>query len=178
MIALLSQNALVTPGVQYVDDFDLPPEQVASARRIETLARKINLLLDVIMQESGKPFDFAAVKAHAKAQGYELSRTRWSLLLNGKHQVVPEETLRVIANVFDVDPEYLLQEDGKLPEQVEAELELLRALRRAEVRNFAIRALGPVDQKALTSIINILGNEPPAPPEHKPDPLWPYMDCT
>lgn len=139
-----------------MSDFDLTPEQVASAKRIETLARKINLLLDVIMQESGKPFDFAAVRAHAKQQGYDLSRTRWSLLVNGKQQFVPDEALIVIAEVFDVDPEYLLQEDGKLPEQVEAELELLRSLRRAEVRNFAARALGPVDPEALKAIARIL----------------------
>lgn len=49
-----------------------------------------------------------------------------------------------------------MEEDGKLPERVEAGLELLRSLRRAEVRNFAARALGPVDPEALRAISKIL----------------------
>ncbi|TDK25937.1 hypothetical protein E2F48_11470 [Arthrobacter crusticola] len=64
--------------------------------------------------------------------------------------------MRALATVFDVDPEYLLQEDGKLPERVEAELERLRTLRRAEVRSFVARALGPVDPEALEAIAKIL----------------------
>lgn len=143
-----------------MDDIDLPPERRAGIRRAETLARKINLLLDVIMSDSGKPFDYPAIRDGAQeAAGYYISRTRWSLLKQGKEQVVPDEALRAIAAVFDVDPEYLLQEDGKLPQQVEAELELLRSLRRAEVRNFAARALGPVDPEALKAISRILDED-------------------
>ncbi|MET3172953.1 UNVERIFIED_ORG: transcriptional regulator with XRE-family HTH domain [Arthrobacter sp. UYCu721] len=140
-----------------MNDFDLPQEPSAGTRRAETLARKINLLLDVIMTESGTPFDYPSIRDGAQEKaGYYISRTRWSLLKNGTDQVVPDEALRAIATVFDVDPEYLLQEDGKLPERVEAELELLRSLRRAEVRNFAARALGPVDPEALRAIAKIL----------------------
>lgn len=139
-----------------MNDFDLSPERTAGIRRAETLARKINLLLDVIMSDSGQPFDYAAIRDGAQEAGYYISRTRWSLLKHGKEQVVPDDALRALATVFDVDPEYLLQEDGKLPERVEAELELLRSLRRAEVRNFAARALGPVDPEALKAIAKIL----------------------
>ncbi|WP_459793088.1 hypothetical protein [Arthrobacter sp. AD-310] len=139
-----------------LDELELSRERAASIRRAETLARKINLLLDVIPSPSGKPFDYPAIRDGAQEAGYYISRTRWSLLKAGKEQVVPEECLRALATVFDVDPEYLLQEDGKLPEQVEAELELLRSMRRAEVRNFAARALGPVDPEALRAIAKIL----------------------
>lgn len=142
-----------------MSDFDLSPERTAGIRRAETLARKISLLLDVIMSDSGKPFDYPAIRDGARKAGYYLSRTRWSLLKAGKEQVVPDEALRAIASVFDVDPEYLLQDDGKLPERVEAELELLRSMRRAEVRNFAARALGPVDPEALKAITRILDEE-------------------
>lgn len=141
---------------QQVNNLDLSPEREAGLRRAETLARKINLLLDTIMSESGQPFDYPAIRDGAQAAGYYISRTRWSLLKAGKEQVVPDDALRAIASVFDVNPEYLLQEDGPLPEQVEAELELLRSLRRAEVRNFAARALGPVDPEALQAIAKIL----------------------
>ena len=108
------------------------------------------------MSPTGKPYDYPTVRDAAQAHGYFLSRTRWSLLKAGKEQYVPDEALVAIARVFDVDPEYFLQEDGKLPEQVEVELELLRSLRRAEVRNFAARALGPVDPDTLQAIAKIL----------------------
>ncbi|WP_242702110.1 hypothetical protein [Arthrobacter cavernae] len=139
-----------------MSDFDLSPRRAAGIRRAETLARKINLLLDVIVSDTGKPFDYTAIRDGAQKAGYYLSRTRWSLLKSGKEQVVPDEALRAIASVFDVDAEYLLQEGGKLPERVEAELELIRSMRRAEVRNFAARALGPVDPEALRAIAKIL----------------------
>lgn len=142
-----------------MSDFNLSPSRQASIKKAETLAKKINLLLDVIMQESGKPFDYIAVRDGAQEHGYYLSRTRWTHLKNGHEQVVSDEALRAIAAVFDVDPEYLLQEDGKLPEAVEAELELIKTLRRAEVRNFAARALGPVDPQALKEIARILDEE-------------------
>lgn len=142
-----------------MNEFDLPPERAAGIRRAETLARKINLLLDVIMTDSGRPFDYPAIRDGARKAGYYLSRTRWSLLKSGKEQVVPDDALRAIAAVFDVDPDYLLQEDGNLPERVEAELELLRSMRRAEVRNFAARALGPVDPEALKAIAKILDED-------------------
>ncbi|WP_229780431.1 hypothetical protein [Arthrobacter sp. BL-252-APC-1A] len=140
-----------------VDNFDLPPNRAASIKRAEILARKINLLLDTIRSESGQPFEYNAIRDAAQEQsGYYISRTRWSLLKSGKEQVVPDEALRAIAEVFDVNPEYLLQEDGPLPERIEAELELLRSMRRAEVRNFAARALGQVDPEALRKIAQIL----------------------
>ena len=139
-----------------MEDFDLPRERTAGIRRAESLARKINLLLDVMRSDSGAPFDFPTMAAGTEKLGYSLSRTRWSLLKNGKEQVVPEAALRAIAKVFGVDPEYLLQDDGELPKQVEAELELLRKFRLSEVRNFAARALGPVDPEALRAITKIL----------------------
>ncbi|WP_246018860.1 hypothetical protein [Arthrobacter crusticola] len=140
-----------------MNDFGVSPERAAASRRAETLAWKINLLLDTIMSDSGKPFEYPVIKdAAMKEAGYYISRTRWSLLKAGREQLVSEETLRALATVFDVDPEYLLQEDGKLPERVEAELERLRTLRRAEVRSFVARALGPVDPEALEAIAKIL----------------------
>lgn len=140
-----------------MEDFNLPPERAAAVRRAETLARKLKLLLDTIPSGSGKTFDYPTVSAAAQEKfDYYISRTRWSLLKSGKEQVVPDECLRAIAGVFGVNPEYLIQDDGPVPEQVDAELTLLRSMRRAEVRNFAARALGPVDPEALRAIAKIL----------------------
>lgn len=142
-----------------MSDFDLGAEQIATARRVESLARKVNLLLDVIMQENGKPYDFPAVRAAAKKHGYELSRTRWSLLLNAKPQTMPDEALVALAAVFDVNPDYLRLEDGEVPEQVEAELALLVSLRKAQVRNFAARALGPVKPELMRAIAKLIDED-------------------
>jgi transcriptional regulator with XRE-family HTH domain len=135
---------------------DPSPERIAAIRRSESLAGKINLLLDLIMAQSGRPFDYPAIRDAAQGIGYYISRTRWSLLKSGKEQVVPDELLRALAIVFDVDPEFLRHEDSNLPEHVEAGLALLRGRRRAEVRHFAARALGPVDPKALRAIAKVL----------------------
>jgi hypothetical protein len=140
-----------------VEDFEIPSDRAAGVKRAETLARKLKLLLDTIPSESGKPFDYPAMSAAAQEKfDYYISRTRWSLLKSGKEQVVPDDCLRAIAGVFGVDPDYLLYDDGPVPEQVDAELTLLRSLRRAEVRNFAARALGPVDPEGLRAIAKIL----------------------
>ncbi|QYH37106.1 hypothetical protein FFT87_04440 [Salinibacterium sp. M195] len=61
--------------------------------------------------------------------------------------------------VFGVDEGYLLHDDGKVPEQVESELAPLRTMRRREVRNFAIRTLGPVDPAAMRAIAKILDEQ-------------------
>jgi hypothetical protein len=130
---------------------------VDALRRAEILPGKINLLLDVIMSDSGKPFDFPGVRDSAKAlTGYELSRTRWSMLKNSHEQVVPEKTLCAIAAVFDVNPEYLLQMDGALPDHVAAKLELIRNLRLSDVLNFAGRTLGPVDPEGFRVIADAI----------------------
>ena len=143
-----------------MNDSDLSPQRAARLRRAQTLARKINLLLDTIRTESGQPFDYPAIRdAAQKEAGYYISRTRWSLLKSGKEQVVPDKALVAIARVFDVDPQYLLQDIGDMPQQVEVKLEQVRAKRRAEVRNFATRVLGPVDPEALCAIAKILDED-------------------
>ena len=145
---------------RYMNDFDLAPERVEKLRRAQTLARKINLLLDTIMTESGEPYGYAAIRDGAQKAGYYISRTRWSLLKHGRDQVIPEEALRALAVVFDIDPEYLLRDNSKHPKQVEAELALVRRSRRAEVREFAARALADVDPETLRAIAKILDRGP------------------
>ena len=142
-----------------MNDLDLSPERMDGLRRAEQLARKINLLLDTAMTRSKRPVGYSAVRDRAMKDGYFLSRTRWSLLKNGKEQVITEEALCAIAKAFDVTPEFLLQDDGDLPQQVEARLEEVRAKRRAEVRDAATRALGFVDPEALKAITKILDSD-------------------
>lgn len=142
-------------------DFDLAPERVEKLKRAQSLARKINLLLDIVVTESGEPYPYAAIRDSAqRATGYYISRTRWSLLKNGREQVIPEEAVCALAAVFDVDPEYLLQDNSDNPKQVESELASVRRLRRAETRAFAARKLADVDPSAFRAISRILDDPP------------------
>lgn len=125
-------------------------------RRAQMLARKINLLIDSRMDESGRPYDYRAIEASAKNAGVFISRTRWSRLKNGQVQVVPDACLRALATVFDVNREYLLHEDAELPEEVEVMLPHVRIKRLSEVRDFAARKLGRVDPEGLRATTKIL----------------------
>jgi len=125
--------------------------------RAQWLARKVNLLLDIRTDDEGQPYDYPGIHETADKLGYYISRTRWSLLKEGKDQVVPDECLFALAKVFDVDPEYLLQEDTELPADLEAVLPQVRIKRLSEVRDFAERALsGPVNPEILKAITKML----------------------
>jgi hypothetical protein len=142
------------------------------ARRAEVLARKINLLLDAIVDGSGRPYDFPAIEAAAEKAGYCISRTRWSLLKNGGIQVVPDECLGAIATVFGVDPEYLLCEDAKLPAQVEVMLPQVRIKRLYDVRDFATKALRRLDPEGFGAIAKILDQALQKKNEHDEGPSY------
>lgn len=130
----------------------------------EILADKINLLLDTLRTEAGEPFDFATIQQGLKDRGVALGRTKWHYLKTADTRVRPDEKLlRALGEVFGVDPRYLIQEDGPLPRQVEQELATVRALRRAEVRNFAARALGQIDPEGLQAILDVIGKNEPSP---------------
>ncbi|AOY72723.1 hypothetical protein IG195_04515 [Arthrobacter sp. TES] len=58
--------------------------------------------------------------------------------------------------VYEVDPEYLLREDGKLPRTFEAELELVSTLRLNGILNFAAPILGAVDPEGCKVIANAI----------------------
>lgn len=139
-----------------MNDFDLIREHGPRWRRPETLARKVDLLVDTIPAENGKPSDYPAVRDAAQAHGFYVSREQWDSLKAGKEQTLPEELLRALAGVFGVSHEYLLEEDGPLSERVEAELILLRSMRRAGVRNFHACQSGQIDAVTLQEIARIL----------------------
>ncbi|POH75189.1 hypothetical protein [Arthrobacter glacialis] len=123
----------------------------------DVLARKVNILLDTIGTDSGKRFEYQDVRDCAlEAVGYYISRTRWELLKAGKEQVVPEECLHALGAVFGIDPDFLVREDGAIPEPVWEEMSRLRRLRLAEVCLFAEQSLELVDPEALEAITAIL----------------------
>ena len=129
-------------------------------RSAQILADKINLLLDTLRTEAGEHYDFATIQQGLKDCGVAISRTKWHYLKTADTRVRPDEKLlRALGEVFGVDPRYLVHEDGPLPQQVEQELATVRALRRAEVRNFAARALGQIDPEGLQAILEVIEKE-------------------
>ena len=129
---------------------------LAALRRAEILARKINLLLDTRRDESGRRQGHEAIFYGAEMAGYEISRTRWSMLKNGRLPVVPDSCVRALATVFDVHAGYLLDDDAGLSAESKASLPQVRLKRLAEVRDFAVKALGPVDPEGLKAITKVL----------------------
>lgn len=125
--------------------------------RAETLARKVNLLLDVVVAEGGKSYEFADIQFGVRQHGYELSRTRWWRIRSGESpEVVPVEALVALAKFFEIDPVYLTEETGELPERIEKELQLLKTMRRNKLKNIAARTLGDIDIKTLDAINALL----------------------
>lgn len=125
--------------------------------RAESLARKVNLLIDVVVAEGGAPYEFSDIQTGVRAHGYELSRTRWWRIRSGESpDIVPEEALIALAKFFEVDPAYLTNEAGELPERIERELQLLKKMRRNRLKNIAARTLGDIDSKTLEAINALL----------------------
>lgn len=82
------------------------------------------------------------------------------MLSGRKFAVKNEKLLTAIAEFFDVDPSFLLDVSStNMPEKVDAQLDLVRALRRAEVKSFAARQLGDVSPETLAAITKFLDDE-------------------
>lgn len=141
-------------GVEFMVGGSTPRDRL---ERAETLARKVNLLLDVVVAEGGEPYEFAHIQAGVREHGYELSRTRWWRIRSGEFpEVVPREALIALAAFFEVDPAYLTDESGELPERIERELQLLKKMRRNKLKSIAARTLGDIDIKTLEAINALL----------------------
>lgn len=126
-------------------------------RESQILSRKIELLLDVMVTSEGRQFEFNDIAAALASRGVKLSRTRWHHLKVGDLTVrQPSEVITALADFFQVDPDYLLKADGDVPERIQHELELLAAMRRAKVKEFATRTLAEVDNETLDAIAALL----------------------
>jgi hypothetical protein len=131
--------------------------------REQVLANKLDLLLDSINAETGEKMTWPVISEELKKRNQGISRTTWQFMKAGTPIAWPsDELLTALAETFSVDPQYLIQESGPIPERVEKELELLKSMRRAKVRNFALRNLGTVDPEALEIILKSLDDGPHA----------------
>ncbi|SEN78756.1 hypothetical protein E3O25_14030 [Cryobacterium sp. TMT1-3] len=123
------------------------------------LARKLNLLLDVVVAEGNTPYTYRQIEAGLNERGLTLSRARWAYMITGEGPLVTDQALLTgIAEFFRIPPEYMLG-DGDLPERVDAQLEFVKSLRVQRVVSFAARMLGDVSPETLRSITELLETE-------------------
>jgi hypothetical protein len=126
----------------------------------EDLARRLRLLLDVAAAESGSEPTFAQIAAFLEERGINLSRSRWTYMVNGHRYVRDAALFGGLAAFFDVDPAFLAGEAGAdMPAKVSAQLDLVRAMRAARVKSYAARTLGDISPNALQAISRFLDEE-------------------
>jgi predicted RecB family endonuclease len=114
----------------------LPPEPQ------EVLAERLNTLLDVVAAEGGNRYTFPEIKAAMESRGVHISRQRWHYMRAGTGPMTTDTPLlEALADFFGVPVSFLTEADAAVPSRVTAQLELLRTLKEAEVKNFAARAL-------------------------------------
>ena len=126
------------------------------------LARKLNLLLDVVVAEGNTPYTYRQIETGLKTRGLTLSRARWAYMITGDGPLVTDAALLTgIAEFFRIPPEYMLGSDSDLPERVDAQLAFVKSLRVARVVSFAARMLGDVSPETLRSVTALLQGETP-----------------
>ncbi|WP_285241510.1 hypothetical protein [Pseudarthrobacter sp. MEB009] len=121
------------------------------------LARKLNLLLDLYEAEGSEALTYPEINRHMIKRGTPLSRSRWAYMRSGDSSLATDPVLlRNLAEFFGVDRHYLLDDVGEIPKLVEAQLELLRALRESRVRNFAARQLQGISPETLMKLRQVI----------------------
>ncbi|MGQ2914661.1 hypothetical protein [Microbacterium aurantiacum] len=126
----------------------------------EELAKRLRLLLDVSIAESGEEPTHSLIAAFLQTRGVSLSRSRWTYMVNGHRYVQDRALFEGLAEYFEVDPAFLIGgADAPMPAKVAAQLDLVRAMRAAKVKSYAARTLGDISPEALQAITRFLDNE-------------------
>ena len=69
----------------------------------ELLEKRLRLLLDVKAAETGAEPSFSEIAAFLRERGTNLSRSRWTYMINGHRKVDDAEVFAGLAEFFDVD---------------------------------------------------------------------------
>ena len=131
-----------------------------STTAAEDLAKRLRLLLDVAAAETGDEPTYSQIAAFLEQRGTNLSRSRWTYMVNGHRYVRDRSLFEGLASFFEVDPEFLAGDAGAdIPAKVSAQLDLVRAMRAARVKSYAARTLGDISPNALKAISRFLDEE-------------------
>lgn len=120
----------------------------------KTLAEKLDRLFTVVRSPRGGEYTFEEVaSALREAGGFTISATYVWQLRKGIRNNPTKHHLEALATFFGVSPSYFFDEEAA--ERIEAELDLLAALRDTSVRSVALRAAGlsPNSLEAIRAVI-------------------------
>lgn len=124
------------------------------------LAKRLRLLLDVAIAETDFEPTFSQIAAFLEERGANLSRSRWTYMVNGHRYVQDQAIFDGLAEFFDVDAAFLMGVEGvETPARVSAQLDLVRSMRAARVKSYAARTLGDISPNALQAISKFLDEE-------------------
>lgn len=126
---------------------DEPPQR-------KTLAEKLDRLFTTVRSPRGGEYTFEEVaNALREAGGPTISATYIWQLRKGIRDNPTKRHLEALATFFGVSPSYFFDEEAA--ERIEAELELLTALRDSSIRSVALRAAGlsPSSLEAIRAVI-------------------------
>nr|VTP01783.1 Nucleoid-associated protein EspR [Mycobacterium riyadhense] len=139
------------------------------------LSVKLDKLFEIMRKPSEPPMsNAAAAEAITKQTGVSISPAYiWQLRTGVKNNPTVQH-LRAIAEFFGVAPSYLI--DVGVDPQIDAQLNLLQALRDSGVRDLAMRASGLTPQAlnslaAMVDHIRQLEQLPPVAPSQERDPM-------
>ena len=129
--------------------------------RANELARRINLLLDVIQTETGERYSFEHIRDELAKYGVKISSGRWFYMIKGDGPLVTDvPLLTALADFFQVDRSYLIDWELKgLPERIDSQLELVKSLRAARITSFAARTLGPLSAEGTRALAKLVEDE-------------------
>lgn len=126
----------------------------------EILEKRLRLLMDVKHAEDGEEPSYSQIAAFLKERGINLSRSRWTYMINGHREVNQPKLFEGLAEYFDVDVDFLTgASDVSSSEKVNAQLNLVRSMRAAKVKSYAARTLGDLSPEALQAISEFLDEE-------------------
>lgn len=135
-----------------------PRDDDETRRATELLANRLRTLMDVAEARSGREVTFTEIHEFVTSRGLTLSRARWSYVLNGHRYTEDVALLDALSDFFGVPHGYLRGEPGT-PDDVTAQLDLVRAMRAARVRSYAARTLGDLSPETLGAITRFLDEE-------------------
>jgi len=126
----------------------------------EDLARRLRLLLDVSIAETGAEPTYSQISVFVQSRGLNLSRSRWTYMVNGHRYVQDGPLFEALAGFFAVDAAFLVGDSGAaMPAKIAAQLDLVRSMRAAKVKSYAARTLGDISPEALQAISRFLDEE-------------------
>lgn len=119
----------------------------------QSLAERLNHLLATTAVPGGKPLTTRELAQKVTEAGHQVSHTYVARLLNGQTDDPSLRCLQALAKVFGVPAAYFV--DDATADKVNADLELLAALRDGDVRFIALgaRGLSPGSQETVMNVI-------------------------